>query len=43
MQHRQTTVIGAILAVMVVVVLGSVVIHGLIAPSAAARWSRTEN
>ncbi|OKH72705.1 sodium:proton exchanger [Mycolicibacterium obuense] len=32
-----------VLAVMVVVVLGSVVIHGLIAPSAAARWSRTEN
>ncbi|TRW85515.1 sodium:proton exchanger [Mycolicibacterium sp. 018/SC-01/001] len=32
-----------VLAVMVVVVLGSVVLHGLIAPSAAARWSRTEN
>ncbi|MBX7448145.1 cation:proton antiporter [Mycolicibacterium sp. 3033] len=31
------------LAVMVVVVLGSVVIHGLIAPSAAARWSRAAN
>lgn len=32
-----------VLAVMVVVVLGSVVIHGLIAPSAAARWSRAAN
>lgn len=31
------------LAVMVVVVLGSVVIHGLIAPSAAARWSQAAN